>query len=151
MSTKQNLLRALDVEMHVQNVLMDIGGIYAELRDELDKIGIDGKTLMEWEGRPGLVHALEAWLERIPQAMRGELVQRGKEATEAWRRDLWDCPACGSQISIPSSGAFTCPACNARLACELTMLEPLPSACDASEADLLDDFARRGANDDDLD
>ena len=124
MSTEQNLLRALDVEMHVQNVLMiDIAEAYAELRHELDKIGIDGKTLMEWEGRPGLVHALEAWLERIPQAMRGELVQRGKEATEAWRRDLWDCPACGSQISIPKSGPFICPACSARIALELTVLD----------------------------
>jgi hypothetical protein len=78
MSTKQNLLRALDVEMHVQNVLMDIAETYAELRYELDRIGIDGKTLMEWAGA-GLVHALEAWLERIPQAERDKLVQRRKE------------------------------------------------------------------------
>jgi len=56
MSTEQNLLRG-DVEMHVQNVLMDIVAIYAELRDELDKIGIDGKTLMEWEeGRVSFTH-----------------------------------------------------------------------------------------------
>ena len=78
MSTEQNLLRG-DVEMHVQNVLMDIVAIYAELRDELDKIGIDGKTLMEWEGGPGLVHTLEAELEGMSQAWRDELVQRRKE------------------------------------------------------------------------
>jgi hypothetical protein len=91
MSTEQNLLRALDVEMHVQNVLMDIIEDYAELRAELDKIGIDGKTLMEWEWRPGLVHALEAVFEPIPQAARDKLVQRRKERsqrdveTEAWQ------------------------------------------------------------------
>ena len=90
MSTEQNLLRALDVEMHVQNVLMiDIAEAYAELRHELDKIGIDGKTLMEWEGRPGLVHALEAVFESIPQAERDKLVQRRKERnaeTEEWQK-----------------------------------------------------------------
>src|SRR6516165_1860591 len=104
MSTKQNLLRALDVEMHVQNVLMDIGGIYAELRDELDKIGIDGKTLMEWEGRPGLVHALEAVFEPIPQAERDKLVQRRKERsqsdpeTEAWQERAGIQPPTGEGI-----------------------------------------------------
>jgi hypothetical protein len=104
MSTEQNLLRALDVEMHVQNVLMDIIEDYAELRAELDKIGIDGKTLMEWEGRPGLVHALEAVFEPIPQAERDKLVQRRKERsqsdpeTEAWQERAGIQPPTGEGI-----------------------------------------------------
>jgi hypothetical protein len=42
--------------------------------------------------------------------------------TEIDCRYLWDCPACGSQIAIPSSGAFTCFACNAQLATEVVAL-----------------------------
>jgi len=42
--------------------------------------------------------------------------------TEIDRRYLWDCPACGCQIAIPSSGAFTCFACNAPVATEVVAI-----------------------------
>lgn len=60
-----NLIQALpDVEMHVMNVLKDILDTYGKLRDDLENIGVDGKTLLEWTGKsPGLVHALETALQ----------------------------------------------------------------------------------------